>query len=542
MSLEHRYRLPICFGQRQCKWTNILTDKDFNFPSGVDLQIQIAIALKDSPLNLIDIPNLSSINLEFKRYYGKPPSPGDPTIGDPIVGTIDDTTLSVEDWENDVSQHATFTMSSEQSNISPGKYWLAFSGVKSDSKLESIGWGVVEIVQDGVGPSAPVLDVPAAYYTQYQVDVLLSTQVWAPFELGVADPTITGVAAPLEARGKTNENPPRYFIKRGESDTDWVQELLNEEFIKVNGFIPPTGTTAEIDAVFSNSLAVPDAIYIDRDKGEIYQAITSSTRTSLALKRDLVLINKRTAAVSIVDLKISDYQDFDGTDTPVWFKSTQDPFSDLKDRISINSTLYIYYDGVLYNPTPPKGWLNSGDLFGGPIDPNTITVGVGSLFDIITRENEKSRTMGGSMRLDYFMSGIAQKTFASFSFLPGVKHKFKIRYKVFSPDPDQSIAFIKLSATGTSFNLVGNFEKINHVRNSLLGITPRTDIGGALKATAGAGIDFLPYAANFSENTIFYTINIDAEITSTNAVTGNFSFNASAASAFGIDIIEAREV
>ena len=48
--------------------------------------------------------------------------------------------------------------------------------------------------------------------------------------------------------------------------------------VEFGGFVPPTGTTAEIDALFSGSLAVPDAIYFDREEKKQWQAITSSTR------------------------------------------------------------------------------------------------------------------------------------------------------------------------------------------------------------------------------------------------------------------------
>ena len=47
--------------------------------------------------------------------------------------------------------------------------------------------------------------------------------------------------------------------------------------VEFGGFVPPTGTTAEIDAIFASSLAIPDAVYYDREAGVQWQALTSST-------------------------------------------------------------------------------------------------------------------------------------------------------------------------------------------------------------------------------------------------------------------------
>ncbi len=59
-------------------------------------------------------------------------------------------------------------------------------------------------------------------------------------------------------------------------------ELGATDTVEFGGFVPPTGTTAEIDALFSSSLATPDAIYFDRDKKIQWQALTSSTRQEVS--------------------------------------------------------------------------------------------------------------------------------------------------------------------------------------------------------------------------------------------------------------------
>jgi len=48
--------------------------------------------------------------------------------------------------------------------------------------------------------------------------------------------------------------------------------------VQFGGLVPPTGTTAEIESIFANSLATPDAIYYDNEKTAQYQAINSSTK------------------------------------------------------------------------------------------------------------------------------------------------------------------------------------------------------------------------------------------------------------------------
>ena len=54
-------------------------------------------------------------------------------------------------------------------------------------------------------------------------------------------------------------------------------ELGAADTVEFGGFVPPSGTTAEIAAIFASSLATPDAVYYDREAGVQWQALTSST-------------------------------------------------------------------------------------------------------------------------------------------------------------------------------------------------------------------------------------------------------------------------
>jgi hypothetical protein len=52
--------------------------------------------------------------------------------------------------------------------------------------------------------------------------------------------------------------------------------------VEFGGLVPPTGTSAEIDSIFTNSLATTNAIYFDNEKTAQYQAIDSSTKTIIS--------------------------------------------------------------------------------------------------------------------------------------------------------------------------------------------------------------------------------------------------------------------
>ena len=53
--------------------------------------------------------------------------------------------------------------------------------------------------------------------------------------------------------------------------------LGSTDTVEFGGLVPPTGTTAEIAAIFASSLATPYAVYYDREAGVQWQALTSST-------------------------------------------------------------------------------------------------------------------------------------------------------------------------------------------------------------------------------------------------------------------------
>lgn len=71
------------------------------------------------------------------------------------------------------------------------------------------------------------------------------------------------------------------------------------DIVEFGAFVPPSGTTAEIAAVFANSLAVPDAVYYDREASVQWQALTSST--GQIINRNSTLSSVISAASTQVD-------------------------------------------------------------------------------------------------------------------------------------------------------------------------------------------------------------------------------------------------
>lgn len=173
--IRHRYRLVFLMGTQQLRWLDYLTGSEFSFPAGVDLEIEIAIASKLRPLTFYDATNLASAHLVIKAYRKPAPSPEDPTLGDPISGTIGNRQLTRSEWVEDSAWQLTFSLSSSRSNLRAGKYWLGMQGTTTDGKLLSIGWGVFNVDEDGIGPTATVTPVGPSYYSADVIDAKLET-------------------------------------------------------------------------------------------------------------------------------------------------------------------------------------------------------------------------------------------------------------------------------------------------------------------------------------------------------------------------------
>lgn len=162
MSINHRYRLLVKFDTRQSRWVNALTKKEFKFPSGVDLDIEIAISKNQTILEFWDIQNLTDAELVIKSYDGTPPSPTDPAVTTPIAGVINDPDLTIEDWESGASQHITFSLTAAESNLPAGNYWISISGATATETL-AIAWGDFEVEEDGTGPVTTVTPITLGY-------------------------------------------------------------------------------------------------------------------------------------------------------------------------------------------------------------------------------------------------------------------------------------------------------------------------------------------------------------------------------------------
>lgn len=172
--LQHRYRLVFLMGTRHIHWLDYRTGKPFSFPAGVDLTIQVGIANTLKPLAFYDASNLASAHLVIKQFRKPAPAPEDPTLGDPIPGVVGSPILTLGEWVDDTAQQLTFSLSSTQSNLRAGKYWLGLWCITTAGEMLSIGWGCVDVAEDGMGPTAPVQPLPASYYKAHEVDALLA--------------------------------------------------------------------------------------------------------------------------------------------------------------------------------------------------------------------------------------------------------------------------------------------------------------------------------------------------------------------------------
>lgn len=74
----------------------------------------------------------------------------------------------------------------------------------------------------------------AVYTESGWIRVVIDPELYGPLVLGVADPTVTGVAAPIGTEGYTNETPPRFFKKVGSASTDWEEVRLSRSDLTAN--------------------------------------------------------------------------------------------------------------------------------------------------------------------------------------------------------------------------------------------------------------------------------------------------------------------
>lgn len=152
---KHIYRIAFRFGNVGEYWQDYETKNTFQFPSGVALKIQIGI-LEDEKLGLFyDLTSVASLKLQIKelRPGNLPPDPSDPAYMEKEVLTLDSATVALADWQAKTAQHATFDYTAADTTLPPGKYWMVISGTLTDSSTITPGWGKIEVVQDGSGPT-----------------------------------------------------------------------------------------------------------------------------------------------------------------------------------------------------------------------------------------------------------------------------------------------------------------------------------------------------------------------------------------------------
>jgi hypothetical protein len=156
---RNRYRLGIVAGL-ETNWQEQTANKQLQFPSGTDLQIEVGIY--ETSAAFYDISNVVSLTLEIKALdSGNAPAASASTaMGKTITGTpsatdgqIDATSIVVADWTARTAQHATFLFTDDESNLAAGDWWMVLSALLSDGARISLAWGKVKIIQDGTGPT-----------------------------------------------------------------------------------------------------------------------------------------------------------------------------------------------------------------------------------------------------------------------------------------------------------------------------------------------------------------------------------------------------
>lgn len=171
----HNYRLAFVFGQDQNQWLVGSCKKTIlKLPSGVSARFQIGVLQDCASGEFIDITHVSQLRFELKkmRLGNHRPLPEDPAYLTATV-SVDAPAFTAAEWTDGTHQHGTFDFDASETALETGNYWLVFSAFLTDSSLVSLGWGQIEVVQDGTGPVTTVQPLPPSYYTAADVDALL---------------------------------------------------------------------------------------------------------------------------------------------------------------------------------------------------------------------------------------------------------------------------------------------------------------------------------------------------------------------------------
>jgi len=164
-----RYRLPVNAFVDQGSWIDALTSKQLKIPAGVDVQIEVGIM--ESGSTPYDLTNVANITLEVKALVsGSAPAAGAAALMADTITTLDAMTFTAAQWAATTAQHVTFVFADTETNIAIGPAWLVISAVMDDGSLVSLGWGQVEIVQDGTGPTSTPAVIDPDYVTTTQLD------------------------------------------------------------------------------------------------------------------------------------------------------------------------------------------------------------------------------------------------------------------------------------------------------------------------------------------------------------------------------------
>jgi hypothetical protein len=223
-------------------------------------------------------------------------------------------------------------------------------------------------------------------------------------------------------------------------------ELGAADTVEFGGFVPPAGTTAEIDAVAN---AVAGQVMINSDSGQLvrftgpatYGAITTAatyTKDSNAPSSTVTLLTSGFLEAGLVNQEANPF-------VPVTTVSIKTGGSDIDGENSTNSSSYFYHDGSSPVVGSIAGWYQAGTLTpsGGvsvPADSlmvfNKTNSPLRSTIDIISDVTENllvtelleagvqynlqlsvavSDMLGGNVRFDSSYTGSFSESYATFS-------------------------------------------------------------------------------------------------------------------------------
>ena len=239
---KNRYRFNPVAGF-PFNWQEQQSNKTLEFPSGVDLQIEVA--LREEGTTYYDCSTVTSLTLEVKALAaGEAPDAGAATLMTKTVTVLDANTVTDTAYRARTAQHATFVFSDDATNLAAADYWAVLSAVLSDGSITSIAWGKIKVIEDGTGPTAVPDPLDPSYVTAASLTTTLSAYTSKSIHRPVAPLIYIGDATAAQVFG--------YFYAP-----------IAEQIVEMQAFaqVAPTGAAITIE-LYKNAVATGEVLTI----------------------------------------------------------------------------------------------------------------------------------------------------------------------------------------------------------------------------------------------------------------------------------------